>query len=207
MYTLTRDRLRLRSDVYRCLAVLCCEPAPSTWRAKELIPQLHAALETCFPAAAIHARRLQEALDETSGLDLARQHARLFIGPGRLDAPPYGSVWLDPDRRLMGPSTQRVTKHYRAAGVSLDDETHDAPDHIAVELEFLHFLDWKGIEAATDEERERCMRVRREFLDGLVAPWISEWSSSLRAASPGGFYGALAECLEFVVLEDVEEGE
>ena len=79
--------------------------------------------------------------------ELKVDYARLFVGPYTLLAPPYGSVYLEPERRIMGNSTMDVIKRYRQSGIVVAGDFKDAPDHITAELEFMHYLIYKEIEA------------------------------------------------------------
>ncbi len=65
-------------------------------------------------------------------------------------APPYGSVYLERERTVMGESTLDVVRRYRQEGLDISADFHDAPDHITAELEFVHFLIFKALEAASD---------------------------------------------------------
>ncbi|MFN2356106.1 MAG: molecular chaperone, partial [Desulfopila sp.] len=81
---------------------------------------------------------MEQAIHESRHQDLLVEYARLFVGPFELLAPPYGSVYLETGRRLMGDSTIAVQHMYTNAGLTLD--VQEAPDHIALELEFMHYL-------------------------------------------------------------------
>ncbi|GAH03838.1 unnamed protein product, partial [marine sediment metagenome] len=70
-------------------------------------------------------------------------YARLFVGPYSLLAPPYGSVYLEGERRIMGDSTLNVLAMYRETGLDIAQDFNDAPDHIAAELEFMYSLVFK----------------------------------------------------------------
>ena len=67
---------------------------------------------------------------------LKSDFSRLFIGPFKLLAPPYGSIYLDGNSCLMGASTMEVRQLYRNEG--LNPVIKEAPDHIAIELEFMY---------------------------------------------------------------------
>ncbi|MFC1866443.1 molecular chaperone, partial [Chloroflexota bacterium] len=76
---------------------------------------------------------------------LAIDYTKLFVGPYGLLAPPYGSLYLDASDRIMGDSTMDVRNRYAEEG--LDICLKEAPDHIAIEMEFMYFLIFKEIEA------------------------------------------------------------
>jgi TorA maturation chaperone TorD len=60
---------------------------------------------------------------------------RLFVGPGAVPAPPYASVYLDPDHGLMGESTRIAAAVYDALGVSSPSNGSLPDDHLALELD------------------------------------------------------------------------
>ena len=74
------------------------------------------------------------------------EFSRLFVGPYEMPAAPYGSVYLEEGRKMMGDSTLDVRNRYREAGLDTAQTFKDAPDHISAELEFMHYLIFKEIE-------------------------------------------------------------
>ena len=59
------------------------------------------------------------------------EFSRLFVGPYEMLAAPYGSVYLEDGRRMMGDSTLDVKNRYREAGLNTAKTFKDAPDHIS----------------------------------------------------------------------------
>ena len=73
---------------------------------------------------------IAESASLTSDIDALRiDYSRLFIGPYRLLAPPYGSVYLENTRRIMGNSTLDVRDKYADEGLRLDIK--EDPDHLS----------------------------------------------------------------------------
>jgi TorA maturation chaperone TorD len=119
-------------------------------------------------------------------------HARLFLGPFELEAPPYASLYLDPERRLMGRVGQEVAHAYAEAGLGPGPGPREAPDHVTCELEFMYFLAFR--EATTGEPAwaERQGRFWRSHLGG----WLPELARRIAEARAHPFYDALARLLE-----------
>ena len=65
---------------------------------------------------------------------------RLFIGPGRLPAPPYGSAYCSTERLLMQEETLAVRRYYQRYGLASKMEGSQPDDFLPVELEFLVYL-------------------------------------------------------------------
>ncbi len=64
---------------------------------------------------------IAESASLTSDIEALRiDYSRLFIGPYRLLAPPYGSVYLENTRRVMGISTLDVRNKYADEGLRID---------------------------------------------------------------------------------------
>ena len=120
-------------------------------------------LKAVCPPAAEAADRMEAALLAHEGIEeLAIDHARLFVGPFALLAPPYGSVYLEGERRLMGDSTLAVGECYREVGLEVAAGFNGTPDHIAAELEFMHFLVVKELEALAGGDLVRAQHFRQK---------------------------------------------
>ena len=71
---------------------------------------------------------MRNELENTENLEkLKVEFARLFIGPYRLAAPPYGSIYLDEERKIMGDSTIDVRRRYIESGLSLAGHVQGRP--------------------------------------------------------------------------------
>lgn len=60
---------------------------------------------------------------------------RLFVGPGPVAAPPYASVYLETERRLMGEATLFAREAYAALGLASPWQGSLPDDHIGLELD------------------------------------------------------------------------
>jgi TorA maturation chaperone TorD len=197
----------MREDVYRLLAA--CYYPPST----ELIEEsccatLAALLEPALPDAAQYAGDAAVAGGNSSLDSLAVEHARLFIGPFQLVAPPYGSIYLDDAKTVMGNSTARVAAFYQASGLHLADDFHELPDHFAVELEFISYLAFKQREAELSGDKDEVIRfvgLQREFLGRFLMPWLEPFTSAIITDGEAPFYQAVARCTAAFVTADYAE--
>lgn len=196
------DRLlsneRTRGECFRLLAACFYPPQPTLWLQDNLVGNLADLLTEVCPAAAEHARQMQAFLSRCNADELAVEHARLFVGPQRVIAPPYGSVYLEEGRRVMGDSTLDALRAYEEAGLHLDSDFKELPDHIAVELEFVYFLIAKGVDAATagpGEEANRYNSARDVFLNRHLRRWVPPFCARIAEGTKNDFYRNLAECL------------
>jgi putative dimethyl sulfoxide reductase chaperone len=190
-----------REDVYRLLAACYYPPTPALLE-ENCCASMASLLEGVAADAAQHAADAALAAGNSSVDALAVEHARLFIGPFQLVAPPYGSIYLDDAKTVMGDSTARVTAFYHACGLHLADDFHELPDHFAVELEFMSYLAFKqrGAELSGDtDETARIMSLEKEFLDRFLLPWLEPFTSAIIADGEAPFYQAIARCsAEFI---------
>ena len=129
-------------------------------------------------------------------------YSRLFIGPYQLLAPPYGSIYLENTGTVMGTSTMNARKMYEDAGLNLT--LKDAPDHVAIELEFMYYLIHQEIEAFknSDESLASLGRHRQvSFLNEHLSAWISPFSNKIIEYAQTEFYRNIAISCETFVLE------
>jgi putative dimethyl sulfoxide reductase chaperone len=190
-----------RAKVYKTLAECYHRPTDATLRYSLELADL---LETICPQAADAASAISanENLDE-----LSVDHARLFIGPFALMAPPYGSVHLEGEHRCMGESTLDAARCYAEFGLGAAPGYQDALDHIAVELEFVHFLCVREIDALTrraSDEAQDLQAKQRCFLEKHLAAWVPEFTASVETHAQTHFYRNLARVTRLFIASDVE---
>ncbi len=193
-----------REDAYRLLAACYYSPAASLFE-ENCCASLATLLEGVTPDAAQYANEAADAMKTESPESLAVEHARLFIGPFQLVAPPYGSIYLDDAKTVMGDSTARVAAFYHACGLELADDFHELPDHFAVELEFISFLAFKQREAelSGDEgEVTRIVSLQQEFLARFLMPWLTPFTSAVITDGEAPFYQAIARCTAAFITAD-----
>jgi len=111
---------------------------------------------------------------------LAEEHQRLFIGPDHLDAPPWGSVYLDEEGTLFGDSTLAVRHFLDAEGVTLHTEQHEPEDHIGL-------LFWAAAWLA-EAGRPAALHL---LIDEHIRPWSDAYLDKLGEAARHPFYRAL----------------
>lgn len=78
--------------------------------------------------------------------ELEYEFNRLFVGPDRLEAAPYESVYRSAERVLMQAETMAVRKFYERAGLTLINKNREPDDHLAFELEFACYLLEKSLQ-------------------------------------------------------------
>lgn len=121
--------------------------------------------------------------------DLLWEYTRLFLGPYRLPAPPWESVYTSPKRLLMQEAYDSVLEMYREAGLSIPDPKVHA-DHIGCELNFLAVLYER--EESGKENAGRAAELAGRFLAEHLRIWVPAFSRDLEAAAKMDLYRELA---------------
>lgn len=103
---------------------------------------------------------------------------------GKVEAPPYASVYLNEGREVMGEETLAVRAFYAGAGYGIQEERRELPDHLAVELEFLALL-------ARDGQKDKIQTFRKEHLLPFLRAILPRIKGSRRPV-----YAQAAELLE-----------
>ena len=137
--------------------------------------------------------------------ELQKDYAQLFVGPFRVPAPPYGSVYLESDRRVCGDSTMDVMARYREEGLELT--LREPADHVAAELEYMYVLAAREMEAlATGDEGEATRHVekQRDFLHTHLGAWVPLLTERIVENARTGFYQRLAKNTDAFVRADLD---
>lgn len=129
------------------------------------------------------------ALDDRESLNIA--HARLFLGPFEIHAPPYESMYLEPDKRLMGEVSRAVAHVYAEAGLGPGAGPNELPDHITHELEFMYYTGFQAISTGDPVWTAR----RQQFWNDHLSRWIPLLATNMLDADTQPFYNALANVL------------
>jgi TorA maturation chaperone TorD len=129
------------------------------------------------------------ALTDRESLTIA--HAQLLLGPFEILAPPYESLYLDPERRLMGQVSQAVARAYADAGLGPAAGPQEIPDHITRELEFMYFTGFQAIRSGECDWSAR----RRRFWNNHLGRWLPLLAANIAAANVHPFYNAVAKVL------------
>ena len=129
---------------------------------------------------------------------------RLFVGPFKVLAPPYGSIYLE-DGKIMGESTLDVRDWYEKEG--LDISINDAPDHIAMELEFMYYLVAKQTQE-TDEGNLQYIQLYQQkqtlFLCSHLSRWLPQFAKNVQENAQTKFYKKLARLIGIFVQKDLD---
>ncbi len=106
---------------------------------------------------------------------------RLFVGPGPLPAPPYGSAYTGVERLLMQEETLAVRRFYRKCGLASRKEGSQPDDFLATELEFLGYLLTVADHCAKldDQAWQVNFRAHNRFRRLHLLPWIKPFAKDI----------------------------
>ena len=122
---------------------------------------------------------------------LDREYHHLFVGPNNLEAPPWGSVYLDSEAVVFGDSCMALVRWMRAHGIALhEDSSREPADQIGRVLVLLAWL--------CDNDPD----LVDDYLQQHVLTWVFRYFERLETASEGLFYRAVAR-LASITLADI----
>ena len=104
----------------------------------------------------------------------------------------------------MGESTIDVRNWYEKEGI--DVVINDAPDHIAMELEFMYYLIAKQTQAINEEnfqETQLYQQKQKSFLCVHLARWLPDFTERVKENAQTKFYKRSAQLTEMFVQKDM----
>ena len=150
-----------RAKTYAVLAALYSAPPTEELaaliRAGGLAPEGGSLLSAAAEALTQSFRRA--ASDGLPDAELVAEHTRLFTLPSGVV--PHESYYADENQRVGGHVTAGVMRYYDTAAAKLTGACLELPDHIGVELEFMHLLAYKEAYALVHHGRGKVRLCRR----------------------------------------------
>lgn len=137
-------------------------------------------------------RQMQQGLAEGEDDNLAWEYRRLFVGPAKKAAPPWGSVYTDRDQVIFGKSTLDLRQWMRERGVARRTDDGDPEDHIGLLLELMV---WLAQNRPADLD---------EFLSLHLLTWAPHFLQLVERVSTHPFYQGLAR-LSRLSLEGIRD--
>ncbi len=204
----TKNLLNHESSRMKAFRLLSdCYFIPEPGLSEKLDNLAHSMADVCEAAAESIQKMVIQFKDSANLEQIRVDFAKLFVGPFTLLAAPYGSVYLEGERKMMGDSTQDVKNRYREAGLSTAKNFKDAPDHISAELEFMYYLIFKEIEAFADSDTETAMgfiQKQKSFLEDHLMAWVPQFAKNIIENAENPFYPNLAKATETFLQENYQ---
>ncbi|MFW0929192.1 molecular chaperone TorD family protein [Providencia sp. VP23HZSY-1] len=129
--------------------------------------------------------QLSRRITESLKIDIATlntQWTALFIGPNVLPAPPWGSVYLDPEGVLQGSSTAALSDFLKRERLTVQTPYPEPSDHVGLML-------FQAAVLASQVREEALKELLHEHLES----WLPQFSEQLNRTNQSLFYNALTE--------------
>lgn len=196
------SELEIRKNMYGFLSRLFIEELDvDTLEKIRNLPNL----EETFPKTAewkeFFTKDAKKLIDEELNVDFTT----IFI----INAYPYESVFMHDEGHIDPSITNPAFIFYKEHGYEIDlSKTRAlAPDHIAVELEFMMFLideELKALEKWNIEEVKKIRNIQKKFLEEHLGQWAPVYLLSARDMAETPFYYDLCETTIHFILWDYE---
>jgi len=159
-----------------------------------------AALAYPFAVGAGEAVR-QPLVEVPSQRELQSEYIRLFdVGAPRPPCPLYSGEYKKGRKGVM----EELIRFYNYFGLHPSPRSRDMPDHITIQLEFMHFLTFREVAALHhQQDRTSYLRAERDFLERHLCAWVPLLSERLRRQQPHPFYAALIRLAEAFLAADL----
>lgn len=137
-----------------------------------------------------------------------REYMRLFVGPAKLAAPPWESVYAEQGRSLFTATTLEVRNAYRAMGMLPAAYPQVADDHLAIELSFMARLAEQMDQTADGGDEQgygRAHDASEAFLDQHLLKWIDRYAADIAQGAKeadGSLYPSMAQALAVFLRAD-----
>jgi TorA maturation chaperone TorD len=154
------------------------------------------------------ATRFIESQDSNPEKDFNAIHwdyTRLFIGPDKLPAPPWESVYLSRDRLLFQKQTMQVRRIYRKFGYIPSNHPHEADDHLGLELDFMFRLASRTKEDIDQKEFNSALDLLQEqssFLEEHLLAWVPSFVEDVLESAETLFFQGMAKILQGYLKQD-----
>ena len=133
--------------------------------------------------------------------ELQSEYIRLFdVGTPRPPCPLYGGEYKKGRKGVM----EELIRFYNYFGLRPSTRSRDMPDHVTIELEFMHFLTFREVIALHhQQDRTSYLRAERDFLERHLCAWVPRLVERLGRQQPHPFYAALAGLAEAFLAADL----
>jgi DMSO reductase family type II enzyme chaperone len=195
---INRDRARtapLRCASYAALSELSASP-------HELDPRPSLREKIGVGKTLEYAAGLDELLGEVAGADLGRlksEYSSLFeVGS---QGPPV-PIREDLQTGQRGGTREDIVRFYNFFGYQLADKFAWAPDHLSVELEFVHFLCYQEAAAATDDDAISFQLAQVDFTERHLQRWLPGFAAGVGEHAAVSLYRRVISVLADFVVGD-----
>ena len=173
------DEAVIRSATYELLASAFLYPEPGSVAALAIGARQLADGANRVPwEVRAEIGELSRGLAEVDDDDLVAQYVVVFGHTASTDCPPYESEYDQAHVFQKSQTLAELQEFYNAFGVVANPELKERPDHISVELEFMHMLALKEAHARRESHGSKNIGLCRQAQERFLALHLSTWASS-----------------------------
>ncbi len=197
------DLEKNRVVVFNLYTALFCQPDEDLMKKHVLFDKLAECTEKVYKSGKDDIIKLKAALNKNSQEELLIEYSRLFIGPFKMVAPPYSSLYFGDKNVLISEETLWVIKTYHKAGLMYDMKLKNPPDHVAIETEFLYYLifnELKELQKKNYKQAKKLWLIQKEFNDIHFSKWIPRFCDNIIKGAELEFYTQLGICFKSFIL-------
>lgn len=124
-------------------------------------------------------------------VEFESEYIRLFdVGASGPPCPLYGGVYIGDRMKNM----EEATRFYNFFELRLSSDVRELPDHVTTELEFLHYLAFREVEAAARAgDVASLRRAEHDFLERHLCRWVPRLRERMLKQKPAPFFLALVD--------------
>ncbi len=141
-------------------------------------------------------RQFSAQWDSAQFEDLRRDHARLFVGPNRLLAPPWESVYCSREHLIFDRQTFEVRQQYQRYGMETRQSNVEPDDHVGLELRFIAHLNGLALFAMDKGDTNltvEAVEATGRFLTEHLLRWSPEFLGLVMKSANTVYYSAVAQ--------------
>ena len=98
---------------------------------------------------------------------------------------------------------EEVLRFYKHFGLTRDESTHELPDHLISELEFLHFMTFQEARIeAQGGDASHYQRGQKDFIERQLGRWLPKLHPRLVEHEALPFYTEIVRLLEQFLLTE-----
>lgn len=196
---------KARANCFNIFTALFCQPQQEIIKSNKVYDSLLSSIEAISPKCVDYVLDLKKIKSKFKTEKLLVEYTRLFIGPFGMVAPPYSSMYFGSKNNLMSDETLWVINFYNEMGLEFDNKIKEAPDHIAIELEFIYYLIYKEITELDSRKMKSAKHFwinQASFYNNHFKKWAIEFSDKIEKGTTYEFYKILGVCFKQFLIDD-----
>ena len=123
--------------------------------------------------------------------EVTQDFSTLFIGPNKLKAAPWGSVYLTEEQNTFGKQTLAIRQYYANFGLAIDTGEHEPDDHIGLIFSFVAHCCELNTQELESNGRVNDLAIR-DFLTQHVLTWAPRMLQTMYKNAETPFYQGMA---------------